>query len=131
MSQGKPFHFNKKPVSASLLPHFLDLLERKQSTVQSSQNIQEISLPSIFKEAESVYEERMIEESIECYKSKMSRLQDGKKTLPLKIIKNTHEMALEYCIKMVQKNMCFNESIEERICEAINDELREVVEAAN
>ena len=36
----------------------------------------------------------MVEESIECYKSKMSKLQEGKKTLPIKIIKNTHEMAL-------------------------------------
>ena len=75
----------------------------------------------VWKKAVKKYEQNIIDECIESYKLKMNKLHDGKKTLATKIIRNTHEMALEFSLKTMQKNTFFNEDLEDRACEAINN----------
>ena len=52
----------------------------------------------------------------------------NKKTVALKVLKNTHEMALQFSLKSLQKNLTFSEKLEKKVCDLIEVELKKVIE---
>lgn len=88
LSQGHPFQALQQEIPSNALSFFFDRWEAVGAKTQSRE------IDSVWRSALEDFREKMVEECVDSYLVKMNKLLEGKKMVPIKMIRGTHEMTL-------------------------------------